>query len=239
MGKKQTQTKEQRELEQKSAALLGQHVSAEKGSVLLVYTALACLAPMALGLRLWQDIPTVVETGLVGLNGQDDSMPRWALVFLLPGLFLALDVINHVQLRRFQRMEKVPPRYTRLMGRWGFPLAGLLLCAWAIPSGAGRSELIGALLPLWLAGLALMVAGGQLLECRRGARFSLAGLPGMDDPASWRAVHRLAGFSCLTGGAAILLDAALAPAYPVVAALILLSAGVPVLYAALRRGGGR
>ncbi len=238
MSKKQTQTSEQRELEKRSAAVLGHHVSEEKGSILLAYTALAGLAPAALGFRLWQDIPLVVQTGLAGPGGQDDSLPRWALVFLLPGIFLALNVINHLQLRRFQRMETVPPRHMRLMGRWGFPLVGLALCAWAIPSGAGRAALTGTLLLLWLAGLALMYAGGYFLDCPRGARFTLAGLPGTENPASWRAVHRVAGFSCLTGGTLILFDAALAPAYPVIAALILLSAGAPVLYAALRRGRG-
>ncbi len=232
MGKQQSG--EQRELERKSAEILGRHVSAEKGTLLLVYTALACLAPTALGLRLWQDIPPVVQTGLVGLSGQDDPLPRWGLVFLLPGIFLALDVINHLQLRRFQRLEKVPPRHMRLMGRWGFPLVELPLCAWAIPGGAARPELTGTLLPLWLAGLALMLAGGHFLDCPRGARFSLGGLPGTDDPASWRSVHRFAALSCLTGGALILYDAALAPSYPAIAALVLLSAGLPALYAALR-----
>ncbi len=236
---KQNQSAEARELEIRSAAILGRHVSAEKGSLLLAFTALACLAPMALGLRLWQKIPLLVATGLVGPDGQDDPLPRWALVFLLPGVFLLLDLINHIQLRRFQRAEKVPPRHTRLMGRWGFPLVGLLLCAWAIPSGAGQPELTGTLLPLWLAGLTLMCAGGHFLDCPRDARFTLAGLPGTDDPASWQAVHRLAGLSCLTGGALILFDAALAPSYPVVAALILLSAGTPALYAVLRQRGRR
>ena len=239
MGKKQTQTTEQRELERRSAAILGHHVSAEKGTALLAYTALACLAPAALGLRLWREIPLVVQTGLVGLNGQDDSLPRWALVVLLPGFFLLLDVINHVQLRRFQRMEKVPPRQTRLMGRWGFPLVALLLCAWAIPAGAGRPDVTLTLLPLGGAGLLVMIAGGHFLDCPRDARFSLGGLPGTDDPASWREVHRLAGFSFLTGGALLLYDAALAPAYPLVAALLLLSAGTPILYAVLRERGRR
>lgn len=232
MSKKQ-QTNEQRELERMSAALLGRHVSAEKGRLLLAYTALACLAPAALGLRLWRDIPLIVETGLIGPNGQDDSLPRWGLVFLLPGIFLLLDLINHIQLRRFQRMETVPPRYTRLMGRWGFPLVELALCAWAIPRGAGQPELTGMLLPLWLAGFALMAAGGFLFDCPRGERFTLGWLPGMDDPALWRAVHRLAGLSFLTGGALLLYAAALAPSFPLVAALLLLSLGTPVLYAVL------
>ena len=226
---------EQRELEKQSAAVLGHHVSGEKGALLLFFTVLACLAPVALGLRLWNDIPLIVETGLVGVNGEDDPMPRWALVFLLPGLFCTLDIINHVQLHRFQKTERVPPRYTRLMGRWGFPIVGLAFCAWAIPSGTGQGALTGTLLPLWSVGLLLMIAGGHFLDCPREARFSLGGLPGMDDPASWRDVHRFAGMCCLTAGALLLYSTAIAPSFPVSAALIVLAAALPVLYAVIRR----
>ena len=233
MGKKQ-QTKEQRELERQSAALLGHHVPEGKGRLLLLFTALACLAPCALGVRLWEKSPPIVETGLIGLNGEDDSLPRWALVFLLPGLFFALDVINHVQLRRFQRLERVPPRYTRLMGRWGFPLVGRALCAWAIPSGAGEGALAGTLFPLWGAGLLLMLAGGHFLDCPRGARFSLGGLPGMDDPSVWRDVHRFAGLCSLAAGLLLLYDAALFPSFPAAAALIVLAGLLPPAYARLR-----
>lgn len=234
MRKKQQQTKEQRELERQSAAVLGRHVSGEKGTLLLVFTALACLAPMALGLRMWNSIPEIVPTGLTNMNGEDDPMPRWALVFLLPGLFLTLDIINHVQLRRFQTMERVPPRYTRLMGRWGFPLAGLLICAWAIPSGAAQGGMTPTLLALWGAGLLVMLAGGHFLDCPRDARFSLGGLPGMDDPASWRDVHRFAGLCCLTAGLLMLFVAALRPVYGALAALVLLAGLLPPAYAMLR-----
>lgn len=234
MSKKQSQTKEQRELERQSAAILGHHVSEEKGTLLFVFTALACLAPCALGVRLWNSIPAVVETGLTGLSGEDDSLPRWALVFLLPGFFLALDLINHAQLRRFQHLEKVPPRHMRLMGRWGFPLVGLALCAWAIPSGAGLPAMAGTMLALWGVGLALMAAGGHFYECPRDARFSLGALPGMEDPSVWRDVHRFAGLCCLTAGGLILYVAALRPIYGVLAALILLAGLLPPAYAVFR-----
>ncbi len=234
MGKKQTETKEQRELERQSAAVLGRHVSEEKGRVLLLFTALACLAPCALGVRLWDGIPAVVETGLTGLNGEDDSLPRWALVFLLPGLFFVLDVINHAQLRRFQRLEQVPPRYTRLMSRWGFPIVGLALCAWAIPSGAGLPTMVGTMFPLWGVGLALMAAGGHFYECPRSARFSLGALPGMEDPSAWRDVHRFAGLCCMTAGLLFLYIAAIRPVYGAFATLILLAGLLPPVYAFFR-----
>jgi hypothetical protein len=45
---------------------------------------------MLLGLRLWELIPPVVQTGLVSAEGLDDSMPRAVLVFGVPGLFCLL-----------------------------------------------------------------------------------------------------------------------------------------------------
>ncbi len=234
MSKKQQQSNEQREIERRAAAVLGRHVTKEKGVFLLAFTALACLAPSALGVRLWNEIPLIVETGLIGPGGEDDSIPRWALVFLLPGFFFLLDVINHMQLRRFQEQEKVPPRHMRLMGRWGFPIIGLALCAWAIPAGAGQGGLTATLLPLWGVGLLLMFAGGHFLDCPRTARFALRGLPGTDDPSAWNAVHRFAGLCCLTAGLLLIYVAAIRPVYSVVAALILLAAVLPPFYAYLR-----
>ena len=37
---------------------------------------------MILGVRYWDQIPEIVETGLIGPGGKDDSLPRWAVAFL-------------------------------------------------------------------------------------------------------------------------------------------------------------
>ena len=66
------------------AEIFGKHLSPEKQRALLIVTLTACALPMILGVRMWDRIPEIVETGLIGPGGQDDSLPRWAVALLLP-----------------------------------------------------------------------------------------------------------------------------------------------------------
>ena len=59
------------QLEIESVKLFGKHVSREKGRALLAATMLACALPMLLGIRLWDQIPEIVPSGLIGVDGQD------------------------------------------------------------------------------------------------------------------------------------------------------------------------
>ena len=89
--KKKAKTKEEREFEIQSAKMVGKHVSAEKGRALLIVSLVACALPMILGARYWNQIPLMVESGLIGANGEDDSIPRWMVAFGLPALMMLLD----------------------------------------------------------------------------------------------------------------------------------------------------
>ena len=184
---------------------LGRHVSTQKAWLTLAFSVLACLVPILLGLRLWDSIPELVETGLVKANGEADPMPRWVLVYILPGLFCLLDIINHQQLYRFQRLGRIPPQHTLLVGRWGFPLLGLLFCAGFIPAAAGRNELIVPLILVWVLGWALMLFGASLWECPPASKLRLVFPTGITDGSSARAIS----LAALAAGLAILVIAAL------------------------------
>ena len=80
-----------RDLEIRGAEIFGKHLSPEKQRALLIVTLTACALPMILGVRMWDRIPEIVETGLIGPGGQDDSLPRWAVALLLPGLMCLLE----------------------------------------------------------------------------------------------------------------------------------------------------
>lgn len=154
-----------RQAELESIRLFGRHVSREKGAVLLAVTLAVCALPMLLGLRQWDSIPEMVSTGLIGPDGRDDSLPRAAVVFVLPGLMCLLNLITHVRLLVSQRRMTLPKPYIRLMGRWGFPVLSLFFCGGVILYSAG-----GGFSPTFLAlcalGLGLMVLGSHLWERR-------------------------------------------------------------------------
>ena len=59
-----------RDLEIRGAEIFGKHLSPEKQRALLIVTLTACALPMILGVRMWDRIPEIVETGLIGPGGQ-------------------------------------------------------------------------------------------------------------------------------------------------------------------------
>ena len=199
--KKKTLDPASRQAEMEGARLFGQHVSKTKGRLLLAVTLVCCALPVNLGLRLWEEIPEIVETGLIGMDGKDDSLPRWAVVFALPGLMCVLDLLAHYQLLVNQKRMTVPKAHVRLVGRWGFPVISVLFCGGMMLQSAGRAWDLPFAAPCVL-GLLLLLLGSHMWDCPRDSRvslgFALAGRPGAD----WNAVHQFTGGVWLAAGLA-------------------------------------
>lgn len=198
--KKRPVSPAQRQAEADGARMFGKHVSRTKGRVLLAVTLVTCALPVILGLRLWEEMPEIVPTGLIGADGKDDSLPRPAVVFALPALMCLLNFLSHMQLRLNQKRMTVPKAHVRLVGRWGFPVISVLFCGGMDLEAAGRAWDLSFAAPCVL-GLALLLLGSHLWDCPRSAavslRFALSGPRGAD----WDAAHRFAGGVCLASGA--------------------------------------
>ena len=188
-----------RKQEREASRLLGRHVSPEKALAAILATSLCCLLPILLGLRLWEQIPPIVETGLVDLSGQDDSMPRPVLVFAVPGLGFVLNAIVHGQLWLHQKAEKIPPTPSRLLGRWTIPPLSLLLSSFWILGAASQPRDAAFFLPCLL-GLALLLLGGHFFDCDRDARIAFRLERLRLSERRWRTVHRIAGVSWMLAG---------------------------------------
>lgn len=231
MRKKPKKTEEMLEMERESARLFGKHVSKEKGYTLLVLTLLVCAAPMLLGMRLWDQIPEIVPSGLIGSNGLDDSLPRWMVVYGLPGLMMLLDAICHGQLLYHQSRMTLPPTQVRLVGRWGFPILSVLFCSGMMRQAAG----VTPVLPLTLTapallGLLLMMLGAHLWDCPQDAKIALR-FSFCQEPEDWKAVHRFAGWLWLAMGFLLVLSVLLTDtlALPMAGAVVL-SLAAPAAY---------
>lgn len=198
--KKKNAVQIDRDVEIQGAKMFGKHVSKEKGKLLLLMTVLACAAPILLGLRLWDAIPELYETGLIGTNGEDDSLPRWAIVFVIPGLMCLLDLICHLQLGRYQKRMTIPPAKFRLIGRWGFPVISVLFAGGLIREAAGLKPLAMTYLTPCILGLVMMILGGQMYECKEGALVSLKFSFLQNDPILRKDVHRFAAWAWLVVG---------------------------------------
>ena len=140
-----------REQEREASRYFGKHVTSAKAAVSLCFALLTAASPMLVGLRLWAQIPEIVETGLTAINGEDDSIPRAVLVFGLPGLMCVLTLISHGQLWLHQKTERLPPTPIRITGRWSIPVISVLLCSFWLARAAGEATEFSSFLPCLLA----------------------------------------------------------------------------------------
>ena len=181
------------------AEIFGKHLSPEKQRALLIVTLTACALPMILGVRMWDRIPEIVETGLIGPGGQDDSLPRWAVALLLPGLMCLLEAVAQFMLLQYQKRMKIPPAFNRLMGRWGFPTISLLFCSGAILETSGQGLSLNFYTPCIL-GLVLMLLGSHMFDCTEDAKLALRFSFTVNNPPLWKEVHRFAGWLWMLAG---------------------------------------
>ena len=212
-----------------ASRFFGKHVTPAKALAVLLFSLLTAVSPMLLGLRLWALIPAVVETGLIGPSGKDDSLPRAVLVFGIPSLMCVLNLICHGQLWFHQKASKIPPTPIRLFGRWGIPVISVLLCSFWIARAAGEAVSVSFFVPEALA-LLLLLLGSHFFDCTRDSRFAfhLKRIEHWETP--WRKTHRLAGICWMLAGLQLLLfwfSLGTLPWYSFVLALLLLLSEFP------------
>lgn len=223
-----------REMEMESARMFGKHVTKDKALLLFVVTMIACAMPMQVGIRLWDQIPEIVETGLIGMDGKDDSLPRAAVVFLVPGLMCLLNLICHGQLWFNQKRMTLPNTPVRVIGRWGFPVISILFCSGLMLESADGGLTLPFLTPCVL-GLALLMLGGHMWDCPRDARIALRFYFTEGNEMAWREVHRFAGWLWSIGGLLVLEATMLTDGTNMMVPLLGLALlVVPVLYGYLR-----
>ena len=225
-----------RDLEIRGAEIFGKHLSPEKQRALLIVTLTACALPMILGVRMWDRIPEIVETGLIGPGGQDDSLPRWAVALLLPGLMCLLEAVAQFMLLQYQKRMKIPPAFNRLMGRWGFPTISLLFCSGAILETSGQGLSLNFFTPCIL-GLVLMLLGSHMFDCTEDAKLALRFSFTVNNPPLWKEVHRFAGWLWMLAGLVVAAGAMVTSETTFFSALLaLVVLVVPMIYGRSRAG---
>lgn len=192
-----------RDQERAASRFFGRHVSPEKALVSAIAATLCCLAPILLGLRLWDKIPAMVQTGLIGPEGKDDSLPRAVLVYGVPGLFAVLTLICHGQLWLHQRAERVPPTPIRLLGRWTIPVIAAPLSLFWMLRAAGEAVTGADFVPCVFA-LLLLLLGAHLFDCTREQKLAFHFKTIEYKQAAWRTTHRWGGGAWMAAGLLVL-----------------------------------
>ena len=163
-------------------------------------------------------------------------MPRYIVVYGLPGLMCILNVICHAQLRLNQKRLTLPKAPVRLLGRWGFPVLSVIFCSGMIFQAADRSLSILFITPCVL-GMALLYLGAHMWDCPRSAKLALR-FSFTQRGDSWQAVHRFAGWVWLAAGLVVIgVTMASGTSGLAVAAMIVLAVAAPFAYGYFRSTG--
>ena len=193
-----------RSQEQELSRTFGKHVSTPKAAVTLLLSLAVCASPMLLGIRLWNKIPPIVETGLIGPGGQDDSLPRAVLVFGIPGLFCVLNLICHGQLWIHQKAKKIPPTPIRILGRWWIPILSVFLSSMWILHAAGETITETYGITCVFADL-LLLLGAHFFDCPRESAVAFHLKLFEHSSNIWNAAHRIAGVCWMLAGLQLLI----------------------------------
>ena len=226
-----------RDQERAASRFFGRHVSPEKALASAVAATLCCLAPILLGLRLWDGIPAMVQTGLIGPEGKDDSLPRAVLVYGVPGLFAVLTLICHGQLWLHQRSERVPPTPVRLLGRWTIPVLAVTLSPFWPLRAAARTVTGADFVPCFFA-LLLLLVGERLFDCTREQKLAFHFKRIEYKERAWRVTHRWGGGAWMAAGLMLLavrFAAGRLPWYTAVLTAALLTVPFPAAALAAKR----
>lgn len=218
-----------RKQEKESSKMFGKYVTKEKAFVLGIFTTLVCMMPALVGVRLWNQIPEIVETGLIGSSGMDDSMPRGVLVFGIPGLMAVLNIICHAQLYLNQKAQRLAPQASRIVGRWGFPILSSVFASGCAFSAAGEKLRATFTVPCLLA-IILLLIGSHFFDCKRDSKISLNFEFLRLNPKVWDKTHRLAGVCWMFAGMLLMFFITYmgnVPVYSGIILIILLLIAVP------------
>ena len=228
-SKKKKELARERLVQEEAARLFGKHVSRNKAYLLMAVTTVACALPMLLGVRYWDALPQIVPTGLILPTGEDDSLPRFMVVFGLPGFMCILNLICHAQLWYNQQRMTLPKAPVRLLGRWGFPFLSVIFCSGMILRSSDGQFDLRFITPCVL-GLALLYLGGHMWDCPKDSKLALR-MPAAERGDGWQKIHRFAGWTWLAAGLAVLaltMTGAVPGIY--VAGLAVLAGAAPFVY---------
>ena len=193
----------------------------------IIITSILILAPMLVGIILWDKLPAQVPTHF-GVNNQPDSYSSKAFaVFGMPLLMLALHIVCVLATKLDPKMKGINDKVFTLV-LYIIPAVSLLICAVIYPVALGKEIRVGLIAILFM-GLIFTVTGNYLPKCKPSYTVGIKLPWTLEDSENWNKTHALAGKLWFAGGLIIIATAFLdSPVifFTITAALVL----VPTVY---------
>lgn len=193
----------------------------------IIITSILTLAPMIVGIILWDKLPAEIPTHF-DFNNQPDSYSSKAFaVFGMPLLMLAMHIVCILATKVDPKMKGINDKvFTMVI--YIIPAVSLLICAMIYPVALGKDVQVGLIAILFM-GLIFTVTGNYLPKCKPSYTVGIKLPWTLEDSENWNKTHALAGKLWFAGGLIIIATSFLeSPVifFTIIAAMVL----VPTAY---------
>ena len=180
-----------------------------KRKTTVILTTLLCLAPILLGLYLYDQLPEMVPTHFNANWEPDGWSSRTAAVFGIPCMMAAINLLCHWAFERMKKQDgerKVAPEILMELCFWIPGLISVTMVPMTLFMAIGVEFPMGRILNLVL-GLTLAFAGNYMPKCKMNPYIGLKFPWTYSSDENWHRTHRLGGFCWVVAGLLMLVNA--------------------------------
>lgn len=196
----------------------------------IIITSILTLAPMIVGIILWDKLPAEVPTHFGSNNEADSYSSKAFAVFGLPLLMLAMHIVCIFATKLDPKMKSLSDKVFTLV-LYIIPATSLLICATIYPAALGKEMRVGLIATLFM-GLLFTVTGNYLPKCKPSYTVGIKLPWTLDDSENWTKTHALAGKLWVAGGLLIILTSFFENPF-IFFAIVIVMVLVPTVYSCL------
>ena len=168
----------------------------------IIITSILTLAPMIVGIVLWDKLPAEIPTHF-GFNNEPDGYSSKAFaVFGSPLMMLAMHIVcifaTNLDPKKKGLNDKV---FTLVL--YIIPAVSLMICTMIYPVALGKDIQVGLIAMLFL-GLVFTLMGNYLPKCKQSYTVGIKLPWTLEDSENWNKTHALAGKLWVVGGITIM-----------------------------------
>lgn len=182
-----------------------------KRKVTVILTTLLCLAPILLGLYLYDQLPDMVPTHFNANWEPDGWSSKPMAVFGLPALMAGLNLLCQLgfdQMRRRDGERKVAPDVLMEFCFWIPAFISVVMVPMTLLMAVGVEMPLALMLHLFV-GLTFIFVGNYMPKCKMNGYVGIKIPWTYSSDENWRRTHRLGGFVWVIGGFLMLLNSLL------------------------------
>lgn len=196
---------------------------------LLIFTSIVTLIPLVLGLILWSRLPDTMATHF-GFDGEANGWSsKAAAVVGIPLFILIMHWICVFAVANDPKNQKIGKKIVSLVF-WICPACSMICCLAVYSYSLGWNINVTDWI-MFLLGAIFVLIGNYLPKCRQNYTVGIKLPWTLEDEENWNHTHRLAGKLWIIGGLVMIVNGFLRIDWMVLA-LIVLMAGIPVIYSA-------